>query len=253
MIKFEMCEYKTVSEKICKYYYENDILIDFFFESHLIKSNFYEIKFNTEIIGYCGIYDKGLITTFNLEKKNNNLAQEIFMKVKYLEEVSEAFVPTGDEFLLSLCMDNFNRVDKQAYFTRDLNFDKGSKIGLNLRIAEVSDKELIQKHTGDFFEDIDDSLRKESLYIVEKDNFLVGFGVIEKGIIREDLQTIGMFVRDEFRKCGIGTEILKALKVIVRARNKKAISGCWYYNHNSLKTQFKSGNYCNSRLLRFKF
>lgn len=26
-----------------------------------------------------------------------------------------------------------------------------------------------------------------------------------------------------------------------------------YYNHNSLKTQFNSGNYCSTRLLRIKF
>jgi len=89
--------------------------------------------------------------------------------------------------------------------------------------------------------------------MAEKDNELVGFGVIEKGIIREDLQSIGMFVVREFRRLGIGTNILKELKIIVKARGKKAISGCWYYNHNSLKTQLKSGNYCGTRLLRVKF
>lgn len=62
-----------------------------------------------------------------------------------------------------------------------------------------------------------------------------------------------MFVRREFRRLGIGTNILNGLKKIVKARKKKAISGCWYYNHNFLKAQFKSGNYCCTRLLRVKF
>ena len=109
------------------------------------------------------------------------------------------------------------------------------------------------KYIPNFFDDINKSISKECIYIVEKDNELVGFGVIEKGIIREDLQSIGMFVRGEFRRIGIGTNILKKLKIIVKSRKKKAISGCWYYNHNSLKTQLKSGNYCESRLLRVKF
>ena len=175
------------------------------------------------------------------------------MKVKQLEEVSEAFVPTGDEFMLSLCLDNFSRIEKQAYFTRDLNMHNDNQTDIKLRMAIPSDKEIIEKYSENFFENIDKSISKECIYIAEKDNELVGFGVIEKGHLREDFQSIGMFVRREFRRIGIGTNILKELKIIVKSRNKVAISGCWYYNHNSLKTQLKSENYCETRLLRVKF
>ncbi|EKQ56810.1 MULTISPECIES: GNAT family N-acetyltransferase [unclassified Clostridium] len=253
MVKFEICEFEKVKERICKYYYENDILIDSFFEDHIIESNFYNIIFKEEIIGYCAIYNKSLITSFNLDQQYSHLAQELFMKAKYLEEVSEAFVPTGDEFLLSLCLDNFSRIEKQAYFTRDLDINHGNQTGVNLRMATSSDREIVEKYSEDFFGDIDKYISKECIYIAEKDNELVGFGVIEKGIIRSDLQSIGMFVRREFRRLGIGTNILKELKKIVKSRKKKAISGCWYYNHNSLKTQLKSGSYCETRLLRVKF
>ncbi|MFT8314277.1 MAG: GNAT family N-acetyltransferase [Clostridium sp.] len=254
MVKFEMCKFNKIKEKVCRYYNENDILVDSFWEKHVIKSNFYNIIFNGEIIGYCGICDKRLITLFNLEKKYSYLAQEIFMKVKYLEEVSEAFVPTGDELLLSLCLDNFNNIEKQAYFTRDLNINNVvNKEYISLRIATASDKQIVEKYSDDFFDDINKYISKGCIYIAEKENELVGFGVIEAGIIREDLQSIGMFVRKEFRRLGIGTSILNGLKDIVKTRRKKAISGCWYYNHNSLKTQFKSGNYCCTRLLRVKF
>lgn len=66
-------------------------------------------------------------------------------------------------------------------------------------------------------------------------------------------KSIGRFVKKEFRRSGIGTNILYGLKNIVKARGKIAISGCWYYNHNSLKTQFKLGNCRSTRLLRVKF
>lgn len=253
MIKFKMCKFDEIKEKMCKYYSENDILVDSFWEDHVIESNFYNIILNGEIIGYCGIYNKNLITVFNLEKKYSYLAQEIFMKVKHLEEVSEAFVPTGDEFLLSLCLDSFISIDKQAYFTKDLNMNNGNNKDLNLRIATTLDKEIVEKYSDGFFDDIDKCISKGCIYIAEKENEVVGFGVIESGIIREDLQSVGMFVRKEYRMLGIGTNILKGLKNIVKGRGKEAISGCWYYNHNSLKTQLKSGNYCHTRLLKIKF
>jgi GNAT superfamily N-acetyltransferase len=248
-----MCKFEEIKEKVYKYYKENDILVDSFWEKHALESNCYNIIFNEEIIGYCGIYNKGLITLFNLEKKDNYLAQEIFMKVKYLEEVSEAFVPTGDEFLLSLCLDNFSNIQKQAYFTRDLGFYSENDRDIKLKLATKSDKEIVEKYSDDFFDDIVRDISKECIYLASKEDELVGFGVIEAGVIRDDLQSIGMFVRKELRRGGIGTDILKALKDIVKARGKKSISGCWYYNHNSLKTQFKSGNYCSTRLLRIKF
>lgn len=252
MVKFQICDFNKIKESVCKYYFENDILVDSFWEDNVMKSNFYNVIYNGEIIGYCGICNKNLITIFNLEKKYNYLAQDIFMKVKHLEEVSEAFVTTGDEFLLSLCLDNFSRIEKQAYFSRDLDMNSSDN-NVNLRIASASDIEIIEKYSDDFFDNINKQISKGCIYIAEKENELVGFGIIEAGVIREDLQSIGMFVRKEFREMGIGTNILKGLKVIVKSKGKKSISGCWYYNHNSLKTQLKSGNYCCTRLLTVKF
>lgn len=252
MIKFIICDFIEIYGKIKSYYCEKDILVDSFWEERVLNSNYYNIVFQEKIIGYCGIYHKSLITLFHLQKEYSYLSEEVFMKVRKLEEVSEVFVPTGDEILLSLSLDNFSSLEKQAYFTRDLDIQKTSS-DINLRLAVPSDNEIIEKYSEDFFDDIDKCLSKESIYIAEKENDLVGFGVIEKGVIRDDLCSIGMFVRKEFRRAGIGTNILIELKGIVKSKGKKAVSGCWYYNHNSLKTQFKSGNSCSSRLLRVKF
>ncbi|MDR3597360.1 MAG: hypothetical protein P4L60_21710 [Clostridium sp.] len=68
MIRFEMCKFEEIKEKVYKYYKENDILVYSFWEKHALESNCYNIIFNEEIIEYCGIYNKGLITLFNLGK-----------------------------------------------------------------------------------------------------------------------------------------------------------------------------------------
>ncbi|AQR96313.1 GNAT family N-acetyltransferase [Clostridium saccharoperbutylacetonicum] len=253
MVVFEKCEFDEIKDKLCRYYQENDILIESFFEEHVISSDFFHIVLDEEKIGYCGIYNKKLLTSFGLDNKYNYLAQDIFTKAKYLEQVSEALVPTGDEFLLSLCLDDFDSLHKQAYFTRDLDLNNENNCAVNLRLAIPSDAQSIEKYSEDFFDDINKYINNKFIYIAEKDNELVGFGIIEPGIIRNDLQSIGMYVREEYRRQGIGTCILNELKKIVKVRNKKAISGCWYHNYNSLRTQFKSGNYCWTRLLKVKF
>lgn len=253
MIKFKNCSFGEIKERVCKYYIENDILVDSFWEEHALESNYYNIKLDNEVIGYCGIYNKSLITLFNVDKKYSYLVTEIFIKVRHLEEVSEAFVPTGDELLLSLLLDNYMRIEKQAYFTRDLKVKVNRRDDINLEQASIFDTDVIEKYSEDFFNDIEKSITLGCIYIARKDDEVLGFGNIELGIVRSDLASLGMFVRKDFREKGIGTNILLGLKEIVNIKGREAISGCWYYNHNSLKTQFNSGNYCSTRLLRIKF
>jgi|GEM_PF-5478480 len=62
MVVFERYKFDEIKERICRYYHDNDILIDSFFEDHVIESNFYNIIYRKEIIGYCAIYNKSLIT-----------------------------------------------------------------------------------------------------------------------------------------------------------------------------------------------
>lgn len=253
MIKFKNCSFGEIKESVCKYYIENDILVDSFWEEHALESNYYNIELDNEVIGYCGIYNKSLITVFNVYKKYSYLATEIFIKVRHLEEVSEAFIPTGDELLLSLSLDNYMSIEKQAYFTRDLKVKVKMDKSINLKQASIYDKDIIEKYSEDFFDDIDKSIKLGCIYIARKDDEVLGFGNVELGIVRSDLASLGMFVRKDFREKGIGTNILFGLKEIVNMKGREGISGCWYYNHNSLKTQFNSGNYCSTRLLRIKF
>lgn len=252
MIDFQRCSFEEIKEKVSEYFRGRDILVDSFFEQYALKSNYYKIMLKENNIGFFGISGEELITLFHVDDKYSFISQEVFHKAKKMEQVSECFVATGDEPLVSLCMDNYQNIVKQAYFSRYPVMEYG-KNHIELIEASIEDKDLIEENSGDFFDDVEVCLKNHQLYIVKSNNNLVGFGIIEMGIIRDDLGSIGMFVLESERRKGYGKSILQELSRITISRGKKTISGCWYYNHNSLKTQFSAGAYCHSRLLRFKF
>lgn len=251
MIKFVSCSFKDIEESVVSYYNEKNITIDDYWEDHIIESNCYNIKLNKDTIGSMCIYKKNYITFFNIDSKYNYRVQEIFHKTKSLEEVFGAYVVTGDESLMSICMDNFISIEKEAYICKYDTSENEEKITIEL--ATVKDKHIIEKYDDEFFNDIDESIDNEVIYIAKRDEEVVGFGFIRRGSIRKDFASIGMTVRQEFRRQGIGKNILTKLKKIVKDKGLTPISGCWYYNHNSLKTQFSAGAYCNSRVIKFKF
>lgn len=100
---------------------------------------------------------------------------------------------------------------------------------------------------------IQNGLEVLKIYIVEIDNTLVGFGVVQYGRVLEDTASIGMYVCEEYRCQGIAANILQSLKHIVWKNNCRAFSGCCYYNHNSKKSMESAGAYSKTRLIRFYF
>lgn len=251
MITFQLCSYMDIKEQVEAYYDGKDILVDSFWEDHVRESSYYQILESDRVIGFCSIYQRTLLTMFHIQDADTKYAQMAFQQGKYLEDVLEAFAPTGDEQLVSLCMDSFKGVENQAYFSRDLM--KFTSTGIMVRLAVPEEAELIKEISGDFFGDIPKLINKGVIYMAYQGEEHVGFGAYEIGTIRKDYVSVGMFVRPEYRRKGVGRNLLGAMKEVVRSNGKKAISGCWYYNHNSLKTQFSCGNACNTRLLRFRF
>jgi len=70
-----------------------------------------------EIIGYFSINSGTILVIFNVFEKYRNISQDLFAIVKRFESVKEALIPTGDEFLISHAIDNYVKIEKQAYFS----------------------------------------------------------------------------------------------------------------------------------------
>jgi glucan-binding YG repeat protein len=65
--------------------------------------------------------------------------------------------------------------------------------------------------------------------------------------------SVGMYVIEQHRCKGYAGDILYLESQIAEREGYTAISGCWYYNHNSKKSMESIGGFAKSRLLRFYF
>ncbi|MTI49869.1 N-acetyltransferase [Sporosalibacterium faouarense] len=225
---------------------------DSFLEDHIIKSNHYEILDDENNIGYFSIFEENLLTQFYMKDEYQHLSQEVFDKVRRYEQVNKAFVHTGDEFYLTHIIDYSRNIEPQAYFFKDSKIEiPKDKIlsDFSYKLATEQDIDIIKKHSGDFFDDVIEQVKKKQLYMGYKNNEVVSFGIIEKSKLYNNVASIGMFTASDKRKCGIGRNTLIHLKEVCYKNNIEPIAGCWYYNHNSKKTLQSAGMIGQSRLL----
>ncbi len=260
MITCKKCEWSEIELEVRAYFEQNKITIDSYWEDHVLASHFYQFISGDEPIGFFAIYEESMITLFHVIEKYANHGQLLFARIKQFEKVTNALVATGDEFFLSHCIDNFERIEKQAYFSiyTDKLIKSQYQHDLTFREAKTLEDTRLFTLTEDFFEV--DSAEKVlvgsdyyKVYLVEKESELVGFGVIEYGRVVSSIGSIGMYVLEEKRQQGYATGILKHLQSMVESRGLEAHSGCWYYNHNSKKSMESAGAYSKTRLLRFYF
>lgn len=258
-IKFSPCTWNEIHKIISDYFKMNNIVVDSFWEDHVLESNHHKMTYCDEIMGYFSIHKGSTITLFHVFSHYADQSQELFSRVKKYESVTNAMVVTGDEFFLSHCIDNYAKIEKQAYFSiyTDKEIVKERQKVLQLRLADINNDVEILKLSGDFLdgdiENIENGLDVLKIYIVENNNGVVGFGVVQYGRVIEGIASIGMYVCEEYRCQGIGANILQSLKHIVQSNGYRAFSGCWYYNHNSKKTMESAGAYSKTRLIRFYF
>jgi len=262
-VSFKRCDWEEISAYVARNVIQNKITVDSFWEGHVLESNHYKMVISDEIVGYFAIFQENTIVLFHVNPEYAKYSQELFAKIKQYEQVTNAMVATGDEQFLSHCFDNFAKVEKQAYFStyRDEDICPSRQKDLVLKLADVkSEADLeILKLCGDFLDSEIKKIQAEGelthlqIYLVYDLETVVGFGVVEYGRIIEDIASIGMYVIEDYRGKGYATNILQSLKHISQAKGHRVFSGCWYYNHNSLKSMKSANAYSNTRLIRFYF
>ncbi|MBI9010888.1 MAG: GNAT family N-acetyltransferase [Clostridiales bacterium] len=256
-IKFKQCEWDEISNRVESYFIDNNITVDSYWEDHVMNSNHYKIMCEEELIGFFAIFNKSLITLFNMTPNYAKYAQSIFARIKRYEQVTSAFVSTGDEFLLSHAVDDFVKLEKQAYFSIYTEKDTKDKKTLELEQIDGNTDESIFKLAHDYFDEDIEKIKKGldyyRLYKIKHENKLIGFGVVEYGRVIKNMASVGMYVVEEHRQKGYGSNILKTLQTLVENEGYIARSGCWYYNHNSKKSMEAAGTYSKTRLLKFFF
>lgn len=251
-IRFLSCKIIDILDYLKEYYRENDIFIDVFWEERAMQSNFYKIMVDDNFAGTCAVYDKNTIISFTLNKEYFHIGDKIFSEVKKLEYVSHSLVSTSDETLMGLLLENYKDIEKDSYYSIDSKREVIDRKRVTLRQVEEKDFELANEVSQEYYPKLRDGISKKEFYFaIDKEN-VIGLGHLVNGVLFEKHKNIGMYVNSNYRSLGYGTEILIRLKELAYSIGKEPISGCWAYNHNSLKAQIKAGMSPKTRLLKFK-
>ncbi len=172
-----------------------------------------------------------------------------------MEQVRAAFVPTCDEFFLAHALDDYRQLAKQAYFFATAP-SVGEAVGsdrYSMRPAEMDDADFVRQESGDFFEHLERHIAAGELFVTLRGEEPVGFGILVKSTLYEDIASIGMYTIERFRQAGVGTATIAMLIAESHRRSLRPVAGCWYYNHRSRQTLQRAGMYSSTRLLKIDY
>jgi GNAT superfamily N-acetyltransferase len=255
MVKYIESSLNENTEYFEKYKNSLSSRYDDFLEDHILDSKIYSIHINDVHLGYFGVHKNNMLTQFVMPISEVRNAQSIFKDILKVFEIKNAFVPTCDELFLSLCLDNYKKINLQAYL-----FEDSGKV---VRPAEY-DRELLypatQKDlpeilsiTGDFIDLHEERIKKGQLYVLREKGEFLGMGIIVDNKIMKNCKGTGMFTNEKHRQKGVGRSIILHLKDICHTVGVTPIPGCWYYNHNSKRTLESAGYITKTRLLNIEF
>jgi GNAT superfamily N-acetyltransferase len=228
--------------------------IDAFLEDHILTSTHYRILVAGETAGFASVHKEHLITQFALDEPYRYRSQAIFRQVRRLERVQSAFVSTCDELFLSHALDDYRQLARKAYFFTAARDAPGSTSDrYTMRPAELGDVELVREESGDFFAPLEQHITAGEVFVTLRGEEPVGFGILIKSVLYDDVASIGMYTIERLRRAGVGTATIRMLMDECRRRSLRPVAGCSYYNHRSKQTLERAGMYSPTRLLKIEF
>jgi GNAT superfamily N-acetyltransferase len=258
-IQFSRVPFATFQPAYSQHLYRLPSRIDSFMEEHVKESNFYQISFETIVLGYASIHHESLITSFFCSPSHARFAQQAFWQLRRMEKITSAFVPSCDEFFLTHALDGYSQLAHQAYFFQlgNLTLAEKAQQGFRQTLAEPDDAVWISAASGDFFDNIAERIAQGELFLTWRDDYVVGIGIREmSAFYTEDgkrAASNGMFTLPEFRQQGVGSATVAGLITLCQAQGVTPVSGCWYYNHLSKRTLEHAGMIATTRLFKVAF
>jgi RimJ/RimL family protein N-acetyltransferase len=119
-----------------------------------------------------------------------------------------------------------------------------------VRKAEVDDFSKIREYDEGFFQNLERNITNGELFISENEGSIQAFGIIEKSKIWSNVASLGMFVPNDKRGNGYGSEMIKSLALICEGMSIISIAGCFSKNAKSISALKRAGMISTNRLLK---
>ena len=254
-VRLPRCVLSEIQEAVSQHLEALPRPIDSFLEDHILESAHYHIEIGGARAGFASVFRANLITQFHLAEPFKRHGQAVFQRLRKMENVGAAFVPTCDEFFLSHAIDDYRQLARQAhFFTVGRNPLEPELVQrCSLRQAEPGELSFIQQQSGDLVDKLEERLEAGEIYLTHRDGECVGFGVRVNSRFYRDVASIGMYTIEPFRNAGVGTATIALLIQECASHGLRAVAGCWYYNHASKRTLENAGMVTQTRLLKIDY
>ncbi len=188
-----------------------------FMVKKILESTFYTITFEEILVGYYAVND-GVITQFYVTRNFFFVASKILVDILEENNLEYIFVPTFNEFLLSLLLEFSIEYDIERHV-----FSDSSRIVIEptfpkkfLRMANLSDFDAVNQAADDFIEDLEDKILRREVYLLE-DEEIMGIGFIEDNKIFDYCKRIGVYTVTNYRHKDVARSLIIHLKDMVHA------------------------------------
>jgi GNAT superfamily N-acetyltransferase len=227
-----------------------------YIEQMVNKCDYYSIELRSKTKGYFCVNKDKVLYEFYLNDEVLIFAQDIFKTLLNEGYFMSAECKSFDYLMMSLCLDFHEKTSCSGYLFRNFVNIENSLDGfenLRFRLAILEDSNEISNMSEDFFEELEEQIVKEEIFVLYSNDILLAVGVAQKVFVSMNYYDIGMIVKKDYRNKGIGTYIITKLREVCCLENLVPICGCWYYNHASKRTLEKAGFISNHRIIKFNF
>lgn len=235
--------------------------LDDMWASFINQSNYWEILFKHEILGYACVNSKNQLLQFYLQPEWLGCGPEILDQFIINQKLTKAIIGTNNPIALSCAMHHQKKISIHSYLFALINDGPESQSPDNLTTSSIKDLDRLvnfyHNSTDGSIEWLNGYLsnlinRSESYYLEENDEIV---GTCEVRLSDEDreIANIGMVVSPDHRMKGFGTLLLKNAKNRALKLNRKPICSCEKTNIGSLKAIHKNGFRSMHQMLLIEF
>ena len=217
---------------------------DSFLEESILKNQMIAIYHENLLIGYANI-EGDLLFSFHVLLSHYSHAPAALENLIQAYQLRSVLALTSDPLLMSLLFEWDYAVKERlgCFFADQGRLAKPQIKAANplFRQAVESDIPAILQSTEDFFDNIADRVRQQTIFLLEDGAELLGCGIMEKSKFFSNCVSIGMVTPKKHRQKGVAQTILWHLKEYAYGLQLQPIAGCWYYNVLSRKSLEAAG------------
>lgn len=222
------------------------------------SAQIFQINRQSTPAGYFYLSSDGRLLEYYLASEWVNETDSLFGTILDKFRVKKALCKSFDECLLSCCY-GFHK-DSKSIGILFREYQKKSPVhppdALSIRRANIADETAIIAVNEEVFDhpsEVAQYIAANQIFLFEKKNDLVGFGIYTRTIPDRPEHDVGMLVLPAYRKKGYGQFIIQYLVDYCFQNAWKPTSGCAIENIASRKCLEKSGFITRHRLLEFTF